>query len=239
MAMLPEEFPMVLTIFLALGAWRISQKQVLTRRVAAVETLGSATVLCSDKTGTITVNKMLVSKFFVAGRYHDVSNIKNNYLPEAFHGLVEYAVLASQKDPFDPMEKALMQLAEYTLSDTEHLHHNWTLVREYPLSREILALSHVWKSPDGKDYHSGQGAPEAIIDLCHLDESEQKRLSEHINNMANEGLRIIGVARSSFTEEALPGKQHDFAFTFLGLIGLIDPVRQKVPEAVASVITRV
>ena len=235
MAMLPEEFPMVLTIFLALGAWRISQKQVLTRRVAAVETLGSATVLCSDKTGTITVNKMSVSKFFVAGQYHDVSNTKNDYLPETFHGLVEYAVLASQKDPFDPMEKALMQLAEYTLSNTEHLHHNWTLVREYPLSREILALSHVWKSPDGKDYTiAAKGAPEAIIDLCHLDESEKKRLSEHINNMANEGLRIIGVARSSFTEEALPGKQHDFTFTFLGLIGLIDPVRQQVPEAVAE-----
>ena len=235
MAMLPEEFPMVLTIFLALGAWRISQKQVLTRRVAAVETLGSATVLCSDKTGTITVNKMSVSKIFVAGQYHDVSNTKNDYLPEAFHGLVEYAVLASQKNPFDPMEKALMQLAEYTLSNTEHLHHNWTLVREYPLSREILALSHVWKSPDGKDYTiAAKGAPEAIIDLCHLDESEKKSLSEHINNMANEDLRIIGVARSSFTEEALPGKQHDFAFTFLGFVGLIDPVRYQVPEAVAE-----
>ena len=235
MAMLPEEFPMVLTIFLALGAWRISQKQVLTRRVAAIETLGSATVLCSDKTGTITVNKMSVSKFFVAGQYHTVSNTKNDYLPETFHGLVEYAVLASQKDPFDPMEKALKQLAEYTLSNTEHLHHNWTLVREYPLSREILALSHVWKSPDGKDYTiAAKGAPEAIMDLCHLDESDKKRLSEHIDNMAKEGLRIIGVARSSFTKEALPGKQHDFAFTFLGFVGLIDPVRQQVPEAVAE-----
>ena len=235
MAMLPEEFPMVLTIFLALGAWRISQKRVLTRRVAAVETLGSATVLCSDKTGTITINRMSVSKFFVAGQYHDVGNTKKDSLPETFHGLVEYAVLASQKDPFDPMEKALKQLAEYTLSNTEHLHHNWTLVREYPLSREILALSHVWKSPDGKDYIiAAKGAPEAIIDLCHLDESERKGLSEHINAMADEGLRIIGVARSSFTEEALPGKQHDFTFTFLGLIGLIDPVRQKVHEAVAE-----
>src|SRR5512147_361290 len=100
MAMLPEEFPMVLTIFLALGAWRISQKQVLTRRVAAVETLGSATVLCSDKTGTITVNNMSVNKFFAAGQYHDVGKSINDYLPERFHGLVEYAVLASQKDPF-------------------------------------------------------------------------------------------------------------------------------------------
>ncbi len=236
MAMLPEEFPMVLTIFLALGAWRISQKQVLTRRVAAVETLGSATVLCSDKTGTITVNKMKVSKFFAAGSYYDVGNSQKDYLPETFHRLVEYAVLASQKDPFDPMEKALKQLAEYTLSNTEHLHHNWTLIREYPLSRGILALSNVWKSPDGKDYIiAAKGAPEAIVDLCHLNESDKINLSEHINNMADEGLRVIGVARSSFTEEeALPGKQHDFAFAFLGLIGLIDPVRERVPEAVAE-----
>jgi len=235
MAMLPEEFPMVLTIFLALGAWRISQKQVLTRRVAAVETLGSATVLCSDKTGTITVNRMSVSKFFSRGQYHDVSNTNHNYLPETFHKLVEYAVLGSQKDPFDPMEKALKQLAEYTLSNTEHLHHNWVLVREYPLSREILALSNVWKSPDGSDYViAAKGAPEAIIDLCHLDEGEKKTLSTHINTMANEGLRVIGVAQSSFTEETLPGKQHDFSFTFLGFVGLIDPVREQVPEAIAE-----
>lgn len=165
-----------------------------------------------------------------------MSNSKKDYLPEAFHNLVEYAVLASQKDPFDPMEKALKQLAEYTLSNTEHLHDNWTLVREYPLSREILALSNVWKSPDGKDYIiAAKGAPEAIIDLCHLDESDKNNLSEHISNMANEGLRVIGTARSSFTEEeALPGEQHDFDFTFLGLIGLIDPVREMVPEAVAE-----
>ncbi len=235
MAMLPEEFPMVLTIFLALGAWRISQKQVLTRRVAAVETLGSATVLCTDKTGTITVNRMSVSKFFAGGQYHDVNNIGRNYLPETFHKLVEYAVLGSQKDPFDPMEKALKQLAEYTLSNTEHLHHNWVLVREYPLSQEILALSNVWKSPDGSDYIiAAKGAPEAIIDLCHLDEREKKTLAAHINDMANEGLRVIGVARSSFTKETLPGKQHDFSFNFLGLVGLVDPVRQQVPEAIAE-----
>jgi len=235
MAMLPEEFPMVLTVFLALGAWRISQKQVLTRRVAAVETLGSATVLCSDKTGTITINRMSVSKFYTRGQYHDVSNTNHDYLPETFHKLVEYAVLGSQKDPFDPMEKALKQLAEYTLSNTEHLHHNWVLVREYPLSREILALSNVWKSPDGSDYViAAKGAPEAIIDLCHLDEHEKNALSLHINAMANEGLRVIGVAQSSFTEETLPGKQHDFSFNFLGLIGLIDPVREQVPEAIAE-----
>ena len=235
MAMLPEEFPMVLTIFLALGAWRISYNHVLTRRVAAVETLGSATVLCSDKTGTITLNRMSVSKFFVDGQYYDATNMQNDYLPERFHELVEYAILASQKDPFDPMEKALKKLAEYTLSNTEHLHHNWMLVREYPLSRELFALSHVWKSPDGKDYTiAAKGAPEAIIDLCHLDEPTKKKLSKHVGAIADEGLRTIAVARASFTEEYLPGRQHDFTFDFLGLIGLIDPVRPKVSQAIAE-----
>ncbi len=235
MAMLPEEFPMVLTIFLALGAWRISRNRVLTRRVAAVETLGSATVLCSDKTGTITLNHMSVSKFFVDGHYYDATSIEKDPLPERFHELVEYAILASQKDPFDPMEKALKKLAEYTLSNTEHLHHNWTLVREYPLSRALFALSHVWKSPDGKDYIiAAKGAPEAIIDLCHLDDPTKKELAERIGVIADEGLRTIAVAQASFTEKDLPGQQHDFTFTFLGLIGLIDPVRPKVSQAIAE-----
>jgi len=235
MAMLPEEFPMVLTIFLALGAWRISRNRVLTRHVAAVETLGSATVLCTDKTGTITLNRMSVSKFFVDGQYYDTKSMQKNSLPERFHELVEYAILASQKDPFDPMEKALKRLAEYTLSDTEHLHDNWMLVREYPLSRELFALSHVWKSPDGKDYIiAAKGAPEAIIDLCHLDASKKRELSTHVGAIADQGLRTIAVARASFTERNLPHEQHDFTFDFLGLVGLMDPVREGVSEAIAE-----
>jgi len=224
---------MVLTIFLALGAWRISNAQVLTRRIPAVEALGSATVLCVDKTGTLTLNQMSVSEIFASGRHYSLNPKNNNHLPEAFHALIEFGILASQRDPFDPMEKAIHMLGNSSLSDTEHLHGNWELVREYPLSQNLLALSHVWKSPDGKDYIiAAKGAPESIIDLCHLDDIQKNKLLEHIGSMAEKGLRVIGVASACFTETLLPGQQHDFAFVFLGLIGLADPVRPTVPDAI-------
>ena len=153
MATLPEEFPVVLTIFLALGAWRISQKRVLTRRIPAIETLGAATVLCVDKTGTLTQNRMSVRKLFADGQIFDANDPQDTSLPEDFHRLVEFGILASKKDPFDPMEKALRELGTRHLARTEHLHDNWTLVHEYPLSPELLALSHVWQSPDGRQAH--------------------------------------------------------------------------------------
>ena len=160
MAMLPEEFPVVLTIFLALGAWRISQKQVLTRKMAAVETLGAATVLCTDKTGTLTQNLMAIRMLHAGNEFHAIREENPIPLPETFHELVEFGILASKKDPFDPMEKALLKLGVDKLSQTEHLHANWSLVHEYPLSQELLALSHVWKSPDGKDFViSAKGRP--------------------------------------------------------------------------------
>ena len=237
MATLPEEFPVVLTIFLALGAWRISQRQVLTRRVPAIETLGSATVLCVDKTGTLTLNRMSVKKLFTGGEFWDVGH-SPELMPEKFHGLMEFSILASQIDPFDPMEKAIRELGERYLAQTEHLHRSWALVHEYPLSKELLALSRVWKSPDGADYVIGaKGAPEAIADLCHFDATQVKDLTRHIGALAEEGLRVLGVAKACFKETSLPGLQHDFEFEFLGLIGLADPVRPTVPDAVRECYT--
>jgi Ca2+-transporting ATPase len=233
MATLPEEFPVVLTIFLALGAWRISQKQVLTRRVPAIETLGSATVLCADKTGTLTMNRMSVHRIFAGGRFHDAQSAAAAQLPEEFHSLVEFSILASQKDPFDPMEKAIKQLGERCLAKTEHLHGDWNLVHEYPLSKQLLALSHVWRSPDGSDYViAAKGAPEAIADLCHFSESRTRDLAKSIGAMADDGLRVLGVARAYFQKITLPDIQHDFTFEFLGLVGLADPIRPTVPAAI-------
>jgi Ca2+-transporting ATPase len=236
MALLTEEFPVVLTIFLALGAWRIAQKHVLTRRVPAIETLGAATVLCTDKTGTLTLNQMEVRSLLVQGQCYDVPAELPASLPECFQALPEYGILASQREPFDPMEQALHRLGERALAHTEHLHADWIEVQSYPLSPELLALSHVWRSPDERDYViAAKGAPEAIADLCHLDAPSQQKLMKQVHNLAQEGLRVLGVARAAFCQqEALPQEQHDFAFEVIGLLGLADPIRPAVPGAIAQ-----
>ena len=232
MAILPEEFPVVLTIFLALGAWRISQSHVLTRRIPAIETLGSATVLCVDKTGTLTMNKMRVKKIFAGGRYYDLDDA-TDHLADAMHEVVEFSILASQIDPFDPMERAFKHLGDNYLQKTEHIHMDWELMQEYPLSKKLLAMSRVWKSFSGKDYViAAKGAPEAIADLCHLDSNQLQEFHRVVQFMSKDGLRVLGVARAYFREAELPYGQHDFKFEFLGLIGLEDPVRPGVPEAI-------
>jgi Ca2+-transporting ATPase len=235
MAILPEEFPVVLTVFLALGAWRISQKNVLTRQIPAVEILGAATVLCVDKTGTLTENRMSLKKFFAGGELCDYPSDALGRVPESCHRLLEFGILASKKDPFDPMEKALMKIADGDFGTTDHVHTNWNLVLEYPLSPELLAMSNVWRSPDGIDYViAAKGAPEAIADLCHLDPPAMQDLSVQVNTMTAEGLRVLGVARAAFSQTKLPKNQHDFVFEFLGLIGFADPIRPDVPRAVSE-----
>jgi Ca2+-transporting ATPase len=234
MATLPEEIPVVLTVFLALGAWRISQKNVLTRRIPAVESLGSATVLCVDKTGTLTLNRMTIARLFAGGRFFTVSQEASMEEPahEVFHELLEYGILGSELDPFDPMEKAFKELGARCLGNTEHLHDDWRIVHEYPLSRELLAMSHVWRSPSG-DTHviATKGAPEAIADLCHFDDTRRAELAVAIDAMAEDGLRVLGVARAIHKGEEWPGAQHDFDFTFLGLVGLSDPPRPTVAKS--------
>jgi Ca2+-transporting ATPase len=233
MAMLPEEFPVVLLIFLALGAWRISKKNVLTRKTPAIETLGSATVLCVDKTGTLTLNQMRLNGIMNDSYYFDLSSIKETIIPDKYHSLFEYSILASQKDPFDPLEKEIKIKGEKYLASTEHIHKDWKLIKEYPLSKELLSLSHVWQSPDKSQYViAAKGAPEAIAELCHLSAEEKKKLQENIQTMANKGLRLIGVAKALFNKKDLPNIQHDFSFEYIGLLGFTDPVRSTIPQAI-------
>lgn len=233
MAMIPEEFPVVLSIFLAMGAWRIAQSQVLTRRTPAVEALGAATVLCVDKTGTLTQNRMTVTKIQAGSEVHDVANSLGRALPEAFHELVEFSILASQIDPFDPMERAFKAFGAHFLKDTEHLHEDWILEQEYPLSEELLAMSHVWRSPGRRQrVIAAKGAPEAIADLCHMDPVARAALARDVDRLAAEGLRVLAVARAGLVEPPMPEIQHDFEFQFLGLAGFSDPVRDTAPAAI-------
>jgi len=238
MSMLPEELPVVLTVFMAMGAWRISRARVLTRRAAAIEALGSATVLCTDKTGTLTENRMSVVELRLKNgeifRPRDASGTK---MPKDFHGLVEFGLLASERDPFDPMERAFHDLAREQLAETEHLPGpQWKLVHAYGLRPGLLAMSQVWQSTDARQDFviAAKGAPEAIADLCHLNASDVARLTQFVDTMAAEGLRVLGVARASLAGKTWPDSQHDFSFEFLGLVGLADPLRPSVPDAVSE-----
>ena len=235
MAMLPEEFPVVLAIFMALGAWRISQKRVLTRRLPAVETLGSATVLCSDKTGTLTENRMSLAVMQAGGQGCQLEGGCFEELPETFHRLLEFGVLASQRDPVDPMERAIRQAGENWLSQSDHWHDDWELVKEYPLSHELLAISHVWRGArSGELMIAAKGAPEALADLCHLDRAAAEEIEALVRRMGSEGLRTLGVAAARMDQADLPDGQHDFDFRFLGLLGLRDPLRASAPQAIAE-----
>ncbi len=235
MAILPEELPVVLTLFMGLGAWRLARENVLARSIPAIELLGATTVLCVDKTGTLTANRMAVRQLWTGSAAYDSVQAGSDPLQEALHEVLEFAVLASHRRAFDPMESAITEAGQRLLADTEHLHADWTLVDDYPLSREMLAMSRVWQSPDRRERMiAAKGAPEAIVDLCHLDAAHRAAIAGQVTRMAGLGLRMLGVSRASFSADVLPGNQHDFEFEFLGLVALEDPVRPDVPQAIAE-----
>ena len=245
MALLPQEFTVVLTVLPALGAWRLSRQNVLTRRIAAIETLGATSVLCADKTGTLTENRMTVVQLYAqdggaaAGENLAVDYAGAAELPEAFHALVEYSILASVAEPFDPMEKAFHRLGQHFLTDTEHLHRDWTLLQEYGLTPQLRAMSHVWKAVDAIGDDKGhavaaKGAPEAIMELCHLEAGARSRIAAVVDAMAACGLRVLGVAQARFVGDQWPAVEHDFEFEFVGLLGLADPLRAEIVDAVAE-----
>ncbi|RID99448.1 cation-translocating P-type ATPase [Simplicispira hankyongi] len=241
MAILPEEIPVILTVFLALGAWRIAHQKVLTRRVTAVEALGAITVLAVDKTGTLTVNRMAVAELATPEQHFRPEGA--SHLPEDFHLLAEFAMLATPGDPFDPMEKAIQHFGHQWLEGTEHVHDGREPEFEYALSGEILAMTRVFAS-DEPDVHllATKGAPEAVADLCHLDAVRLGAIRSQVEAMAERGLRVLGVARGRWRGQApapdqpppWPQSQHDFDFDFLGLVALADPPRPEVPAALAE-----
>lgn len=237
MAILPEEIPVILTVFLALGAWRISKINVLTRNVTAVEALGAITILAVDKTGTLTQNRMEVVELSANNVTYSVS--QESELPETFHTLVEFAMLATPVDPFDPMEKAIHLFGYARLCGTEHMHDDRTLEFQYELSPDILAMTHVYCDEKPSLYLlATKGAPEAVADLCHLSVSQLHSIEIQVEQMAKRGLRVLGVARGVWQAPqkdcAWPASQHDFDFTFLGLVGFMDPPRPDVSAAIAQ-----
>jgi Ca2+-transporting ATPase len=231
MAILPEELPVVISVFFGLGAWRIARKRVLARSLPAIETLGSATVLCVDKTGTITENRMRVAALWSPGgrRWNAIGSTP----PDDVHAVLEFAALASHRDPFDPTERAISEAVGGWLASTEHVHPRWSLVGEYPLSAQMLAMSRAWRTEEaGAWVVAAKGAPEAIADLCHLPRAAAEAMDEHVRALAADGLRVLGVAKATLRAASLPSNQHDFDFQLVGLLALSDPVRATVPAAV-------
>ncbi len=225
MAILPEEFPVVMTVFIALGAWRLSRKKVLTRKPASIETLGSTTVLCTDKTGTLTRNVMAVVSVFQDGRY--VGRDELIQQGQVVGRTLDAAVHATERGTVDQTDIAILNAAGKGKEEAIQI------IRTYPLSASVLAMTIVSREhQSGRMYASCKGAPEHVFALCRLHGQELGKLQNVTKEMASEGLRVIGVAEAIAVDEPLPPEQAGFNFRFTGLIGLEDPIRPEVPDAI-------
>jgi Ca2+-transporting ATPase len=236
MSLLPEEFPLVMTVFMAMGAWRISQARVLTRRAAAIETLGATTVLCTDKTGTLTENRMTVVSISNAADRWDSD--PGGPLSEPMRDLLESAVLASAREPTDPMDVAI-----HAMANREGSRLGWMpshlLNRAYGLRPDLFAVANnIAASPDGDSRTYAKGAIEAISELCSVSPDLLVRIRTQVEDLAGRGIRVLGVARSArigtLQGAQLPDSPRDFDFEYLGLIGFADPLRANVPSAVGE-----
>lgn len=228
MSMLPEESPVVLAIFMAMGAWRLSKARVLTRRAAAIETLGAATILCTYKTGTLTQNRMAIRQVRLPdGRAFDIAGAQ---VADADCAVVlQTGLLASDPQPFDPMEMAF-----HTIATPDGKPKGMTLLRSYGLRPDLLAMSQVWRSDASTPLMvAAKGAPEAIATLCALPETDRAAMARNVEVMAAAGLRVLAIAQGTVTG-TLPDRQQDLHLTWLGLVGLADPLRSSVPRAVAE-----
>ncbi|WP_036215684.1 cation-translocating P-type ATPase [Massilia alkalitolerans] len=234
MSMLPEEFPVILTVFPAIGAWRLARSQVLTRRLAAIEILGSTSVLCVDKTGTLTENRMAVAQLWRDGGIHEGAAAAAMAAP--YQELLACALRASRALGSDPMEAAFWRLAADALPDGGAPPPGWTLVHEYGLTPQRPALVQVWDCGDGRLLVAAKGAPEAIVAMCGVPAPAGAALLEAAARMAADGLRVLAVARgwAAAGGRAMPVEPAAFGLGLLGLTALADPLRPDIPAAVAA-----
>lgn len=226
MSILPEEIPVAFTTFMALGAWRLMKNGIVVKQMKTVETLGSATVICTDKTGTITENKMSL-----AGLYILSSNKIINFglkLNEEEQYLLSLAMWASEVVPFDPMEKALHHGYKQSILPDERPH--FRLVHEYPLSGLPPMMTHVHKNKSGHRIIAAKGAPEAIMEVSNLTETEKENIHKAMSSLASEGYRILGVCVSDFMGKQFPEMQQDLPFKFIGLVAFYDPPKYNIPQ---------
>jgi P-type Ca2+ transporter type 2C len=225
MALLPEEFPLVLTVFMVMGAWRISKARVLTRKAAAIETLGSATVLCTDKTGTLTQNKMSIV-FLKSG--HHVWQEGESYAPQEIIELLQSGLKASKRDSYDPMDVAFFQHFLSKEADVNHIPEF-----HYGLQPKLPMMAQVFE--DGDQYKIfAKGAPETIARACGFTDPQMEDLHREAETLARQGMRVLGIAQAKTTKHDLPENADAFEYKFMGLAGFADPLRENVPAAVAE-----
>ncbi len=234
MSLLPEEFPLVMAVFMAMGAWRISQARVLTRRAAAIETLGATTVLCTDKTGTLTENRMAL----VAIQTETAQWTRQSAAapPGDAAAVLETALLACPAEPTDPMDRAVHRLAADQSGPVVGILGERRLIRAYGLQPDLPVMANVFThGSDGQCMAYAKGAPEALAQLCELPEHRLARIRVQTDILAGEGIRVLGVARGAVAQGAqFPDSVRGLALEFVGLIGFSDPVRANVPGAVAE-----
>ena len=240
MSMLPAEFPMVMAVFMAMGAWRISQARVLTRRASSIESLGAVTVLCTDKTGTLTENKMTVTNIVSSingesENWHQAQNIKANASTQA---VLKAALLACPLHPTDPMDMAIHHLAQTQIGANTVSFSQHTLVRAYGLRPDLFAVANVMTDANNETAIAyAKGALETIAALCNCDAAQLLSINALAEALAKNGIRVLGVATAQVNAtqlKKLPQSLRDFKFDYIGLIGFADPLRLNVPAAVAE-----
>ena len=230
MSILPEEIPVAFTTFMALGAWRLMKMGIVVKQMKTVETLGSATVICTDKTGTITENKMSLAKLFVLSS-EKISSLDDT-LGADEKELINWAMWASEPIPFDPMEIALHQSYKELIEKDER--HNYKLIHEYPLGGKPPMMTHLFEDKNGNTIIAAKGAPEALIHVSHLSETEKQAIHKAIDFLATDGYRVLGVGISNFTGKNYPEAQQELPFTFKGIVAFYDPPKQNIQKVLAN-----
>ena len=230
MSILPEEIPVAFTTFMALGAWRLMKMGILVKQMKTVETLGSATVICTDKTGTLTENKMSLAKLFLLSSNKILQ--PNESATNEEKELIQLSMWASEPIPFDPMENALHQA--YTDNMLVDERPNYALIHEYPLSGKPPMMTHIFENAKGHRIIAAKGAPEALINIAHLSETEKKHLHSAIQAFAEEGYRILGVGISTFLGTNYPVIQQELDFEFKGIIAFYDPPKKNIEHVLAD-----
>ncbi len=225
MSILPEEIPVAFTTFMALGAWRLMKMGIIVRQMNTVETLGSATVICVDKTGTITENKMTLAGIYTPGG--GIKNMQeNDSFDEQEYELITTAMWASEPVPFDPMETALHRKYEAIAAKDERS--QYQMIHEYPLSGKPPMMTHIFENREGARIIAAKGAPEALIKVSRMTAAEKEETLDIIKRMADEGFRLLGVAAADFAGDTFPDDQHSFSFRFKGIVAFYDPPKQNI-----------